>query len=128
MNIYDKIWAEYPPTNVKLDEIDPIVIDRPGTIDLEKEKIMTKKPPMYNVVLHNDDFTPAEFVVEVLQKFFGYTLQQGIQLMIDVHRSGKGIIGTFSKDVAESKAKQANDYATAHEHPLQLTVEEAHGG
>jgi len=113
---------------IKLDEVDPIVIDRPGTIDLEKEKIMTKKPPMFNVVLHNDDFTPAEFVVEVLQKFFGYTLQQGIQLMIEVHRANKGIVGTFSRDVAESKAKQANDYATAHEHPLQLTVEEAHGG
>lgn len=106
------------------------VIDAPGVgvIDAVKEDIKTKKPPMYNVVLHNDDYTPAEFVVEVLQKFFGYSLQGGIALMIDVHRSGKGIVGTFSKDVAETKAQQANEYSQSNQQPLQLTVEEAHGG
>lgn len=106
------------------------VIDAPGVgvIDRVKEDINTKKPPMYNVILHNDDFTPAEFVVEVLQKFFGYDAQGGIALMIDVHRSNKGIVGTFSKDVAETKTQNANEYAAANQHPLQLTIEEAHSG
>ncbi len=123
--------TQWPPTGIeaiKLNEIDRdggggTVIDRPGTIDLEKEDTKTKQPPMYDVVIYNDDFTPAEFVVEVLQKFFSYDLQRGIALMITVHRSGKGVIGTYPKDVAETKVQQANSYATAHEHPLQLIAE-----
>jgi len=105
---------------MKLREIER---DDVGVITIEKPKAATKQPPMYDVLIHNDDYTHAEFVIDVLQKFFEKSLQGAIQFMLHVHKSGMGVIGTYPKDVAETKAQAAMNYARAHEHPLYLTVE-----
>jgi ATP-dependent Clp protease adaptor protein ClpS len=103
-------------------EIGPAMPDS-GVIELEREEVRVAQPPMYQVVMFNDDYTPAEFVVDVLQRFFQMDMDKAINFMITVHRTGKGVCGVYPKDVAETKAKQANDYATANQHPLQLQVE-----
>lgn len=84
-----------------------------------------KSPPLYRVVLLNDDFTPMDFVVEVLQRFFQMDRNQATQVMLHVHTRGKGVCGVYSRDVAETKVSQVNDYAREHEHPLLCTMEEA---
>ena len=91
------------------------------TATLEKPKL--KKPPLYKVVLINDDYTPMEFVVEVLRSFFGMNAETATQVMLKVHTEGKGVCGVFSKDVAESKATQVNDYSRECEQPLLCSVE-----
>jgi len=83
----------------------------------------TTEPNMYRVVMHNDDYTPMDFVVDVLEKFFGLGRAQATQLMIEVHTAGKAICGAFSRDVAETKVRQVTDYATMHEHPLLCSLE-----
>lgn len=87
----------------------------------DKEEV--KKPSMYQVVLYNDDYTHAEFVVWVLNKFFGFDLQKAMSVMVAVHRSGKGIVGVYPKDVAESKVKASLDFAKEHEQPLKMAAE-----
>lgn len=96
-------------------------------IDREKEKQKEKigPPKMYNVVMLNDDFTHMEFVVELLMKFFGKGMQEAAGIMLEVHKSGKGIAGTYTKDIAETKAAAANAYAQSQEHPFKCTVEVA---
>lgn len=84
-----------------------------------------KRPPMFKVVLLNDDFTPMEFVVEVLQRFFRLDRQKSVQIMLHVHTRGKGVCGVFTHEIAETKAAQVTDYAREHQHPLMCTVEEA---
>ena len=91
------------------------------TATLDKPKL--KKPPLYKVVLINDDYTPMEFVVEVLRSFFGMNAETATQVMLKVHTEGKGVCGVFSKDVAESKATQVNDYSRECEQPLLCSVE-----
>jgi ATP-dependent Clp protease adaptor protein ClpS len=91
------------------------------TTVLEKPKL--KKPPLYKVVLINDDYTPMDFVVEVLRSFFGMNVEKATQVMLKVHTEGKGVCGVFSKDVAESKATQVNDYSRECEQPLLCSVE-----
>ena len=95
--------------------------DSGATTTLEKPKL--KKPPLYKVVLINDDYTPMEFVVEVLRSFFGMNAETATQVMLKVHTEGKGVCGVFSKDVAESKATQVNDYSRECEQPLLCSVE-----
>ena len=95
--------------------------DSSTTATLEKPKL--KKPPLYKVVLINDDYTPMEFVVEVLRSFFGMNAEIATQVMLKVHTEGKGVCGVFSKDVAESKATQVNDYSRECEQPLLCSVE-----
>ena len=95
--------------------------DSGTTATLEKPKL--KKPPLYKVVLINDDYTPMEFVVEVLRSFFGMNAETATQVMLKVHTEGKGVCGVFSKDVAESKATQVNDYSRECEQPLLCSVE-----
>lgn len=80
-------------------------------------------PPMYQVVMLNDDYTPMDFVVEVLQLFFSMNEEQATQIMLAVHHQGKGICGVFPKDVAETKAAQVNQYARQQQHPLMCEVE-----
>jgi len=82
-------------------------------------------PSMYNVVLNNDDYTPMEFVIDVLQKFFSYDIERATQLMLMVHYQGKAICGVYSAEVAETKADQVNRYAKDNEHPLLCTLEKA---
>ena len=80
---------------------------------------------MYKVVLMNDDYTPMEFVIEVLERFFSLNRQKATQIMLHVHTRGKGICGTFSRDVAETKVDQVNEFSRAHQHPLMCALEAA---
>ena len=91
------------------------------TVTLSKPK--TAKPPMYKVILLNDDFTPMEFVVHILEKFFGITHDLAINIMLTVHQKGLAVIGVFSHDVAESKVTQVMTYSRKNQHPLQCTME-----
>ncbi len=84
---------------------------------------LLKQPSMYQVTMHNDDFTPMEFVVAVLQAFFHMERTIATRIMQEVHTTGKAVCGIFSKDVAETKADQVTDYARTHEHPLLCSVE-----
>ena len=87
------------------------------------EKPKLQKPPLYKVVLVNDDYTPMDFVVEVLCSFFSMNVEGAAQIMLKVHTEGKGVCGVFGKDVAESKAAQVNEYARECEQPLLCSVE-----
>jgi len=95
----------------------------PETVIVAKPKTKTKRPSMYKVLLLNDDYTPMEFVVHVLERFFGITNQLAIDLMLTVHRRGVAVVGVFSFEVAETKVTQVMDYARQHQHPLQCTME-----
>ena len=88
-------------------------------------KPKTKKPSMYNVLLLNDDYTPMEFVVTVLEKVFNKKAEEATQIMLHVHKKGIGICGTFTYEVAESKCKAVLDMAKKNEHPLQCTMEKS---
>ncbi len=90
---------------------------------LLKTRPKTKKPSMYKVVLLNDDYTPMEFVVHVLERFFTKTRQEATDIMLHVHRRGVGICGVFTYEVAETKVAQVMDFARANEQPLQCTME-----
>jgi ATP-dependent Clp protease adaptor protein ClpS len=92
---------------------------------VEEAKPRLKRPPLYKVVLLNDDYTPMEFVVEILQTFFRMNRTQATQIMLHVHTRGKGVCGVFTYEIAETKAAQVNDYSRKHQHPLLCTLEEA---
>jgi ATP-dependent Clp protease adaptor protein ClpS len=96
----------------------------PSTV-IEDEAVKVKTPPMYQVLLLNDDYTPMEFVVSVLQKFFGMGREKATQVMLKVHREGRGVCGVYPHDVAATKVEQVSDYAREHQHPLQCVMEEA---
>ena len=83
-----------------------------------------KKPPLYKVVLLNDDYTPMEFVVHVLESFFRMDHEKATQIMLHVHTQGKGVCGMYTRDVAETKVEQVNNYARANDHPLLCAMEE----
>jgi len=91
---------------------------------LEAKKAKVKLPPMYKVLLLNDDYTPMEFVVLVLQKFFGMSRERATQVMLKVHREGMGVCGVYPRDVASTKVQQVAGYARKHQHPLQCVMEE----
>ncbi len=84
-----------------------------------------ERPPLYSVLLLNDDYTPMDFVVEVLMRFFGMPLEKATQIMLHVHTRGRGVCGVFSREIAESKVAQVNEYARMHQHPLLCTMEKA---
>ena len=88
-----------------------------------KTKPKTKTPSMYKVLMLNDDYTPMEFVVHVLEKFFGKNRADATRIMLHVHQRGVGICGVFTYEVAETKVTQVIDYARRHQHPLQCTLE-----
>jgi ATP-dependent Clp protease adaptor protein ClpS len=88
-----------------------------------KSKPKTKKPSMYKVLLLNDDYTPMEFVIHVLERFFGKDRQEATDIMLHVHRRGVGICGVYTYEVAETKVTQVIDFARRHQHPLQCTME-----
>ncbi len=98
--------------------------DGEGDVGLvTKTKPKTQKPPLYKVMLLNDDYTPMEFVVHVLERFFGITHQQAFDIMLTVHKKGVAVVGVFSFEVAETKVTQVMDYARRNQHPLQCTME-----
>ena len=90
-----------------------------------KTQPKTKQPSMYKVLLLNDDYTPMEFVVMVLKRFFRMDLEQATRVMLQVHQKGVGICGVFSYEVAETKVNQVMDFARQNQHPLQCTLEKA---
>lgn len=88
-----------------------------------KEKQQLKPPPMYKVILNNDDYTPMDFVVEVLVRFFRMNSEQATDVMLQIHYKGKAICGVYSAEVAETKVVQVNQYAREHQHPLLCSME-----
>ena len=105
-----------------------IMSDREGGRDGEtsvitKTKPKTQRPPMYKVMLLNDDYTPMEFVVHVLERFFGMGHAHAFEIMLTVHKRGLAVVGVFSFEVAETKVAQVMDFARRHQHPLQCTME-----
>ncbi len=100
--------------------------ERPGDgLALQESRPKIKKPPMYKVVLLNDDYTPMEFVIDVLRKFFGLAHDQATRIMLHVHTRGRGVAGIYTHEIAETKVNLVIDYARQNEHPLQCTMEEA---
>jgi ATP-dependent Clp protease adaptor protein ClpS len=91
---------------------------------LETEKAKAKPPPMYQVILCNDDYTPMEFVVLVLQNIFLLPREQATRIMLKVHTEGRGVCGVYPRDVATTKVEQVTAYARQHQHPLQCVMEE----
>lgn len=92
---------------------------------LEAERTRLKPPPLYKVLLLNDDYTPMDFVVVVLQTVFAMSREQATRVMLQVHQQGMGVCGTFTREVATAKVGQVIDIARKHQHPLQCTMEEA---
>ncbi len=95
----------------------------PSTEVIVKTRPKTKTPSMYKVLMLNDDYTPMEFVVLVLEKFFGKNRSEATRIMLHVHQRGVGMCGVFTYEVAESKVSSVVDYARRHQHPLQCTLE-----
>ena len=90
---------------------------------LETSKPEVAKPPLFQVFLVNDDFTPMDFVVEVLRAFFNLDQERAVQVMLHVHTRGRGVCGVFTREVAETKVTQVNEYSRTHQHPLLCTME-----
>ena len=88
-----------------------------------KTRPKTKRPPLYKVLLLNDDYTPMEFVVHVLERFFHMTHAQAFEIMLTVHKKGLAVVGVFSHEIAETKVAQVMELARQHQHPLQCTME-----
>jgi len=102
------------------DDGDP---DRESGLATATAKPKLERPPMYKVILLNDDYTPMEFVVHVLEVFFAMNREKATQIMLAVHTEGSAVVGTFPRDIAETKSEQVNQYAQENQHPLVSTVE-----
>ena len=98
--------------------------DSQGGVLIER-KVRTQRPSLYKVILHNDDFTPMEFVVDVLTRFFGKTHEQATEIMLTVHHKGAGVCGVYPYEIAETKVALVTEAAREHEYPLQCTLERA---
>ena len=94
-----------------------------GTGVVTKTRTKTKKPSLYKVLILNDDYTPMEFVVHILERIFNKNREEAVQIMLHVHRNGVGVCGVFTFEVAETKVAQVIEFARRHEHPLQCTME-----
>ena len=94
---------------------------------VKEERPKVKQPPMYKVVLLNDDYTPMEFVVHVLENFFNMNREKATRIMLNVHTQGKGVCGIYTRDIAETKMNQVNQYARENQHPLLCEVEASDG-
>ncbi|MFL5128468.1 MAG: ATP-dependent Clp protease adapter ClpS [Microvirga sp.] len=99
--------------------------NRSGTAVITKTKTRTKRPNLYRVLLLNDDYTPMEFVVLVLQNFFSMSIEDATRVMLQVHQQGVAVCGVFTYEVAETKVTQVIDFARENQHPLQCTLEKA---
>lgn len=97
--------------------------DSDGGLALQEAKPELKPPPLFKVVLLNDDYTPMEFVVEILEVFFRMNREQATHVMLNVHTKGKGVCGIYTRDIAETKSAQVNQYARENQHPLLCEVE-----
>lgn len=99
--------------------------DHDSGLSVEEAKPKLRRPPMFKVLLLNDDYTPMEFVVQVLETFFAMSKEKAVQIMLHVHTRGVGVCGVFTREIAETKVMQVNDYSRSHQHPLMCTMEEA---
>lgn len=99
--------------------------DDDNALVTEEARPKLKRPPLFKVILLNDDYTPMEFVVHVLERFFEMDREQATRIMLHVHTRGKGICGVFTRDIAETKVHQVNEYSREHQHPLLCSMEEA---
>jgi ATP-dependent Clp protease adaptor protein ClpS len=99
--------------------------ERDTGLSVQEARPKLKRPPLYKVLLLNDDYTPMEFVVQVLETFFRMSREKATQIMLHVHTRGVGVCGVFTRDIAETKVSQVNDYSRRHQHPLMCTMEEA---
>ncbi|HET9048419.1 MAG TPA: ATP-dependent Clp protease adapter ClpS [Chiayiivirga sp.] len=100
-------------------------IDGGTGVALAPARVDVRPPPLFRVLLLNDDYTPMNFVVEVLQLFFAMNRERATQVMMHVHTRGQGVCGLFSRDIAETKVVQVNDFSRNHQHPLCCTMEQA---
>ena len=94
-------------------------------IAVQEAKPALKRPPLYKVIIVNDDFTPMEFVVHILELFFSIDRENATRIMLEVHTKGKGICGLFTHEIAETKGSLVNDYSRENQHPLLCTMEKA---
>lgn len=92
---------------------------------VQEAKPKLKPPPLYKVVLLNDDYTPMEFVVQILEIFFAMNREKATQVMLHVHTRGKGVCGVYTREIAETKVVQVNEFSRRNQHPLLCTLEEA---
>lgn len=97
--------------------------ERDDGLAVQEAKPQLKRPPMFKVVLLNDDYTPMEFVVHILEQFFFMDREKATQVMLHVHTQGKGVCGVFTREVAETKVMQVNEYSRKHQHPLMCAME-----
>ncbi|RKZ65907.1 MAG: ATP-dependent Clp protease adapter ClpS [Gammaproteobacteria bacterium] len=112
-NTGDESWDHAPDT------------DWDDGLAVEEEKPKLKPPKQYKVIVNNDDYTPMEFVVQVLMLYFSMDDAKATRVMMSVHTKGKGICGVFSHEIAETKVDQVNEYSRMNQHPLMCTMEEA---
>ncbi len=98
--------------------------DRDNGLAVQEGRPKLKRPPLFKVILLNDDYTPMEFVVEVLEGFFHMDRERATQVMLHVHTRGRGVCGVFTRDIAETKVAQVNEYSRNNQHPLLCTMEE----
>ena len=94
-----------------------------GGLAVQEAKPKLKRPPLYKVIILNDDYTPMEFVVHVLEYFFGMDREKAVRVMLQVHTQGSGVCGVYSREIAETKVSQVNDYSRDNNHPLLCTME-----
>jgi ATP-dependent Clp protease adaptor protein ClpS len=106
-----------------MSDFDPLR-DDDYDLSVQEAEPKLKKPPLYKVILLNDDFTPMDFVIEILMQFFAMPQEKATQVMLQVHTQGVGVCGTYSKDVAETKVYIVNEYSRQHQHPLLCLMEE----
>lgn len=99
--------------------------EREHGVVVETSRPEAARPPLYSVLLLNDDYTPMDFVVEVLVRFFTLDVERATQVMLHVHTRGRGVCGVFTREVAESKVAQVNEYSRLNQHPLLCTMEKA---
>jgi ATP-dependent Clp protease adaptor protein ClpS len=105
-----------------MSEFDPFDAPDDTTAVLDAKPLL-REPPLYQVILFNDDFTPMDFVIEILMDFFAMSETLATQVMLQIHTQGVGVCGVYSKDVAETKVAIVNDYARSHHHPLLCALE-----
>lgn len=99
--------------------------DRDDALAVQEAEPKLKRPPLYKVILVNDDYTPMEFVVFVLEQFFAMSREKATQIMLNVHTQGRGVCGVFTREIAETKVAQVNDFSRQQNHPLLCTMEAA---
>ena len=107
-----------------MSDFDPFKNNDDDGLAVQEAKPKLKRPPLYKVILLNDDFTPMDFVIEILMDFFSMPEEKATQVMLQIHTQGVGVCGTYPKDVAETKVYIVNDYSRENQHPLMCSMEE----